>query len=87
MADDLDRDPNCLFCKIVSEEIPSDRVYEDEHVIVFRDITPRAPTHVLERQIGQKSNNRFKLKHNIDVGQRMLILHHELIAQSANVED
>jgi len=42
-----DRDPNCLFCKIEAGEIPSDRMYEDEQVIVFRDVNPRAPTHVL----------------------------------------
>jgi histidine triad (HIT) family protein len=42
-----DRDPDCLFCRIVADEIPSDRVYEDDAVIAFRDIAPRAPTHVL----------------------------------------
>lgn len=46
-----DRDPtylaDCLFCRIAAGEIPSDRVFEDEVVIVFRDINPRAPTHVL----------------------------------------
>jgi histidine triad (HIT) family protein len=42
-----DRDPECLFCRIVAGEIPSDRVHEDEEVIAFRDIAPRAPTHVL----------------------------------------
>ena len=42
-----DRDPDCLFCKIVAGEIPSDRVLEDDDVIAFRDINPRAPTHVL----------------------------------------
>ena len=42
-----ERDPNCLFCKIVAGEIPSHRVHEDDQVVVFRDITPRAPTHVL----------------------------------------
>lgn len=42
-----DRDPDCLFCGIVADEIPSDRVFEDDEVIVFRDINPRAPTHVL----------------------------------------
>ena len=42
-----DRDPDCLFCRIVAGEIPSDRVYEDDDVIAFRDINPRAPTHVL----------------------------------------
>jgi histidine triad (HIT) family protein len=38
---------DCLFCKIVAGEIPADRVYEDEHVVGFRDINPQAPTHVL----------------------------------------
>ena len=42
-----DRVPDCLFCRIVGEEVPSDRVYEDDDVIAFRDIAPRAPTHVL----------------------------------------
>jgi histidine triad (HIT) family protein len=46
-----DRDPSyrpdCLFCRIAAGEIPSDRVFEDESVIVFRDIHPKAPTHVL----------------------------------------
>ncbi len=38
---------DCLFCKIIDGEIPSDRVYEDDEVIAFRDINPTAPTHVL----------------------------------------
>ena len=42
-----DRDPDCLFCKIVASEIRSDRVYEDDEVIAFRDINPQAPTHLL----------------------------------------
>ena len=40
-------DPNCLFCRIVAGEIPSKRIYEDEHLYAFEDITPQAPTHVL----------------------------------------
>ncbi len=42
-----DRDPNCLFCRIVVGEIPSDRLLEDDRVVVFRDVNPQAPTHVL----------------------------------------
>jgi histidine triad (HIT) family protein len=42
-----ERDPDCLFCGIVADEIPADRVFEDDAVIAFRDIAPRAPTHVL----------------------------------------
>ena len=38
---------DCLFCKIVSGEIPTEKVYEDEQVIAFYDIVPQAPTHIL----------------------------------------
>ena len=38
---------NCLFCKIISGDIPSAKVYEDEYVLAFRDINPQAPVHVL----------------------------------------
>lgn len=38
---------NCLFCKIISGDIPSTKVYEDELVYAFRDINPQAPTHIL----------------------------------------
>ena len=38
---------DCLFCKIVSGEIPSQKVYEDELVYAFKDIAPVAPVHVL----------------------------------------
>jgi histidine triad (HIT) family protein len=37
----------CLFCKIIAGEIPSRKVYEDEHTFAFEDIDPKAPTHVL----------------------------------------
>jgi histidine triad (HIT) family protein len=37
----------CIFCRIVAGELPSDRVHEDEHVLAFRDIRPQAPVHVL----------------------------------------
>jgi histidine triad (HIT) family protein len=40
-------EPDCLFCKIVSGDIPADIVYESEAAIAFRDINPQAPTHVL----------------------------------------
>ncbi len=38
---------SCLFCRIAAGTIPSDRVHEDDLVIAFRDIAPRAPTHIL----------------------------------------
>lgn len=38
---------DCIFCKIVSGEIPSKKVYEDEDVLAFYDLSPQAPTHIL----------------------------------------
>lgn len=38
---------NCIFCKIIAGDIPSNKVYEDELVYAFRDIAPMAPTHIL----------------------------------------
>ena len=42
-----DRDPDCLFCKIAAGEVPADVVHQDDQAVAFRDINPRAPTHVL----------------------------------------
>lgn len=38
---------DCIFCRIIAGEIPSQMVYEDERVVAFRDIAPRARVHVL----------------------------------------
>jgi len=38
---------DCLFCKIINKEVPADIVYEDDTLIVFKDIYPKAPTHLL----------------------------------------
>lgn len=38
---------DCLFCKIIRGEIPAQLVFEDEKSVVFNDINPQAPTHVL----------------------------------------
>ncbi len=37
----------CLFCKIVAGDIPSQKVYEDDTVLAFKDIAPQAPVHIL----------------------------------------
>jgi histidine triad (HIT) family protein len=43
----MSHDPNCLFCKIASGQIPSQKVYEDEELLAFKDIHPAAPVHLL----------------------------------------
>ena len=38
---------NCIFCKIAKKEVPYEIVYEDERIMVFKDIAPKAPVHLL----------------------------------------
>jgi histidine triad (HIT) family protein len=38
---------DCIFCKIINNEIPSKKVYEDENILAFEDINPKAPVHIL----------------------------------------
>jgi diadenosine tetraphosphate (Ap4A) HIT family hydrolase len=38
---------NCIFCKIISGQIPSKKVFEDERILVIEDVTPQAPVHLL----------------------------------------
>ena len=38
---------DCLFCKIIKGEVPSEKVYEDEEILAFKDIQPAAPIHIL----------------------------------------
>lgn len=37
----------CLFCRIIEGDIPADILFQDEHALVFRDINPQAPVHIL----------------------------------------
>lgn len=43
----MTHDPNCLFCKLVAGTIPSRKVHEDDEILVFHDIAPWAPVHLL----------------------------------------
>ena len=47
MKSDPVSDPNCIFCKIVRGEIPANKLHEDEHILAFHDVRPRAPVHFL----------------------------------------
>lgn len=41
------RDPDCIFCKIATGEIPAETILETDHCVVFKDINPSAPIHCL----------------------------------------
>ena len=38
---------DCIFCKIVNKEVPTNFIYEDEEIVAFNDINPQAPIHIL----------------------------------------
>ena len=44
---DQHTDPDCIFCKIVAGEMPAERLFEDDRVLAFKDISPAAPVHGL----------------------------------------
>jgi histidine triad (HIT) family protein len=43
----MSNDPDCIFCKIVAGRVPAKKVFEDDELLVFHDIQPWAPVHVL----------------------------------------
>ena len=43
----MNADPDCIFCRIVAGQIPARKVHEDDQLLVFHDIDPWAPVHVL----------------------------------------
>ena len=55
---------DCLFCKIIKGEIPSAKVYEDEKMLVFKDIEPKAAVHLLA-----VAKDHFKLLADMNAGQ------------------
>lgn len=59
---------NCIFCKIIKGEIPSAKVYEDDKMLVFKDIEPKAKVHLLA--IGK---DHFKLLSEMNEAQAELV--------------
>ncbi len=63
-------DKNCLFCKIISGGIPSAKVYEDEKMLVFKDIAPKAKVHLLAIP-----KTHFSLLSDMDTGSAEAVKH------------
>ena len=72
---------DCLFCKIVSGEIPSTEVYRDDRVVAFEDINPIAPQHVLVVPV-----RHITFLHTADDSDESLIGHMALIADRIAAE-
>lgn len=78
---------DCIFCKIVAGEMPSDQVYKDDLVTAFRDIHPLAPTHILIIPNEHIVNtNDLTAKHS-EMAARMLTLVPTIAKQEGVVDD
>lgn len=77
---------DCIFCKIVNGDIPSEKIYEDEDILAFKDVNPMAPIHVLiipKKHI--KNLNEVK-KEDIKILGKIQIIASEL-AKKLNISD
>lgn len=63
-------DKDCLFCKIIEGKIPSQKVYEDDKMLVFKDIEPKAKVHLLAI-----AKDHFKLLSEMDEKRAELLKH------------
>ncbi len=66
---------DCLFCKIINGEIPSEKLYEDDFCYAFKDIDPQAPTHFLvvpKEHI--KSADELRANHKDIIGHIFLVI-------------
>lgn len=70
----MNHDPNCVFCRIVRGELPAKRVYEDDDLVVFPDIHPAAPVHLLLVPKEHFANlDEADLKHGPLLGKMLLL--------------
>lgn len=77
---------NCLFCKIVEGGIPSKKVFEDDEILVFHDIHPKAPMHLLIiPKLHIESMAELEAEHAPLVG-RMMVLARKLAADHGSTE-
>ena len=77
---------DCLFCKIVKGDIPSEKIYEDDLVIGFNDINPVAPTHILIIPKDHFSSlNDFEAEDTKLLGE--VVYRAKQIAKTLNLED
>lgn len=76
---------NCVFCEIIAGSIPADIVFENEAVLAFRDIEPKAPKHILvipKKHI--RSINEFELEDKSLAGE--ILLTAKSIAKSEGID-
>jgi histidine triad (HIT) family protein len=76
----------CVFCRIVAGELPSDLVYQDEDLLAFRDIHPQAPVHVLIIPKIHITSSAELTEHHHQLAGRMIIIAKNLAEQEGIAE-
>lgn len=77
---------DCIFCKIVQREIPSDIVYEDDDVLAFSDLSPQAPVHILIIPKSHVASVNELADSNVDVIGRLVLTAKALAAERGIAE-
>ena len=78
---------DCLFCKIVSGDIPADVVYEDERIMAFRDINPQAPIHILIIPIQHIATLNDLESHHAELVGKLILTAKDLAEKEGIAED
>lgn len=77
---------NCLFCKIVAGKIPSETVFADDEVIVFKDIDPKAMVHLLVvPRVHLESLNEVEIEHEALIAHMVRLL--PALARAQGLDD
>ncbi|MCX7013381.1 MAG: histidine triad nucleotide-binding protein [Candidatus Sumerlaeota bacterium] len=77
---------DCIFCKIAAGDIPATKLHEDEEMVAFRDVAPKAPTHIIIIPRAHiPTINDLKPEHAPLIG-RMLLLAKQLAARAGVAE-
>ncbi|MCL2108819.1 MAG: histidine triad nucleotide-binding protein [Oscillospiraceae bacterium] len=72
---------DCIFCKIATNQLPSEKVYSDEEIIAFKDINPQAPVHILVIPKRHIISADELTKDDIELAGRMILIAQQIARQ------
>ena len=78
---------DCLFCKLISGEIPATEVYRDDDIFAFEDINPIAPTHILVIPIKHLSDIKSANEEDQQLLGKMLLIANQIATEKGLAED
>tara|TARA_B100001094_G_scaffold172178_1_gene166501 strand:- start:2953 stop:3300 length:348 start_codon:yes stop_codon:yes gene_type:complete len=78
---------DCLFCKLISGEIPATEVYRDDDIFAFEDINPIAPTHILVIPIKHLSDIKSANQDDQELIGKMLLIANQIATEKGLAED